>query len=73
MCFVGLGECLMNGEAVKLETDSVIIAPKGVEHECCNTSETETLKIFCVYVPPLKLNELLTALAQKTKAYLGGK
>ncbi len=73
MYFVGRGECLMNGEAVKLETDSVIIAPKGVEHECCNTSETETLKIFCVYAPPLKLNELLTALAQKTKAYLGGK
>ena len=73
MYFVGRGECLMDGKAVKLETDSVIIAPKGVEHECRNTSDTETLKIFCVYVPPLKLNELLTGLAQRTKEYLGGK
>ncbi len=73
MYFVGRGECLMDGKAVELETDSVIIAPKGVEHECRNTSETETLKIFCVYIPPLKLNELLTGLAQRTKEYLGGK
>ena len=73
MYFVGRGEGLMDGKMVKLETDSVIIAPKGVEHECRNTSETETLKIFCVYIPPLKLNELLTGLAQRTKEYLGKK
>jgi len=73
MYFVGRGECLMDGEAIELETDSVIIAPKGVEHECRNTSETETLKIFCVYIPPLKLSELLAELAQKTKEYLASK
>ena len=72
MYFVGRGECLMDGKAIGLETDSVIIAPRGVEHECRNTSQTETLKIFCVYVPPLKLNELLTGLAQETKKYLAG-
>jgi len=71
MYFVGRGECIMGGETVPLETDSVLVAPKGIEHECRNTSETETLKIFCVYTPPLKLNELLTGLAQTTKKFLG--
>ena len=73
MYFVGRGECLMDGKTIKLETDSVIIAPKGVDHECRNTSETETLKIFCVYIPPMKLNELLTGLAQKTREFLSSK
>ena len=73
---IGRGECTIDGEKiekVKIETDSVIVAPKGVEHECRNTSETETLKLFCVYLPPLKLSELLLGLAKKTKEYLAGK
>jgi len=71
--FIGRGEGILAGEKVKLETDSVMIAPKGVEHECRNTSATETLKLFCVYVPPLKLLPLLTELAQKTREYLKNK
>ena len=73
MYCVGRGECIIDGEKIKLETDSVIVAPKGIEHECRNTSETETLKLFCVYIPPMKLNELLTELAKKTKKYLEDK
>ena len=73
MYCVGRGECIIDGEKIKLETGSVIVAPKGIEHECQNTSETETLKLFCVYILPLKLNELLTELAKKTKKYLEGK
>jgi mannose-6-phosphate isomerase-like protein (cupin superfamily) len=71
MYCLGRGECIIAGERFKLETDSVIIAPKGVEHECRNTSQTETLKLFCVYLPPLKLNELLAGLAKRTREYLG--
>jgi mannose-6-phosphate isomerase-like protein (cupin superfamily) len=56
-----------------LETDSVIVVPAGVEHECLNTSDTEMLKIFCVYIPAFELNELLTEAAEKTKAYLKSK
>ena len=73
MYCVGRGGCIIDGEKIKLETDSVIVAPKGIEHECRNTSETETLKLCCVYIPPLKLNELLTELAKKTKESLEGK
>ena len=70
MYIVGRGEVTVDGETVELQTDSVIVAPQGVEHECRNTSETETLKIFCVYIPPIELNELLTKLADKTKEYV---
>jgi mannose-6-phosphate isomerase-like protein (cupin superfamily) len=73
MYCVGRGECIIGDERTKIETDSVIVAPRGVEHECRNTSQTETLKLFCVYFPPIKLNELLTGLAQKTREYLKGK
>ncbi len=70
---VGRGEGIVDGEKTKVETDSVIVAPKGVEHECRNISDTETLKLFCVFLPPIKLNEVQTQLAQKTKKYLGSK
>ena len=70
MYVVGRGESQVGGEVRKLETDSVIFAPKGVEHECRNTSETETLKLFCIYIPPLKPSPLLEKLIDKTKSCL---
>lgn len=73
MYVIGRGEAISGGEKVMIETDSVIFAPMGVEHECRNTSETETLKLFCVYIPPLKPSPLLEDLIDKTKKYLKGK
>jgi len=72
MYVIGRGESQVGDEVIKLETDSVIYAPKGVQHECRNTSETETLKLFCVYIPPLKPSPLLERLIEKTKEYLKG-
>ena len=69
-CSSGHGECLMNGKKVKVQTDSVIIAPAGVEHELKNTSKTETIKLFCIYISPLELNPRLTDLAKETRKYL---
>ena len=73
MYCVGRGECTMNGEKAKIETDTVIVAPMGEEHECRNTSKTETLKLFCVFLPAMKLSETLAALVPETKEYLKGK
>lgn len=73
MHVTGRGECSVGAECYKLETDSVILAPKGVEHECRNTSETETMKLFCVYIPPLKPSPLLETLIQKTNSFIAGK
>ena len=73
MYIVGRGEAISGGKTTKIETDSVIYAPMDIEHECRNTSETDTLKLFCVYVPPLKPSPLLEELIDKTKKYLKGK
>lgn len=71
--FTGRGEGTIDGEQVKTDTDSVMIAPAGVKHECRNTSETETLKLFCVFIPPLAATGLLAEAARKTKEYLESK
>jgi mannose-6-phosphate isomerase-like protein (cupin superfamily) len=67
MYFIGRGEATVGGEKAEIENDVVLLAPKGVEHESRNTSDTDTLKIFCVFLPPLKPNELLASLAEKTR------
>ena len=69
----GRGEGYVGDEVTKLEADSVILALRGVEHECRNTSETETLKLFCVFIPPLEPSPLLEKLIDKTREYLKGK
>lgn len=70
MHFVGRGEATIGGDKVQIETDTVILAPMGIEHECCNTSETETLKVFCVFIPALKPSGVLPELIDKTNKYL---
>jgi len=70
--FIGRGEGTIDGKRVQIETDSVMIAPKGVEHECWNTSETETLKLFCVFIPSLEPSVVLKELIAKTNKYLKG-
>jgi hypothetical protein len=67
---VGRGECELGSEVTELETDSVILAPKGITHECRNTSDTDTLKLFCVYIPPIKPTPLLETLIDRTKSFL---
>lgn len=70
MYFTGRGLCLMNGEEVPLETDSVVLAPKGAPHECRNASKTETLKLFCVFLPAIKVAGAMDELLGKTRQYL---
>ena len=73
MYFVGRGEGMVGGKKAVLETDSVVVAPAGVEHGCWNTSQTETLKLFCVFIPPLEEEGLIGELAEKTRNYLKDK
>ncbi len=67
MYVVGRGDGMVGGKKSKLETDSVIFAPKGIEHECRNTSDTDTLKLFCVYIPALQPSPLVKEPIEKTK------
>ncbi len=47
------GEGKVGGERSELSRDTVIFAPKLVEHSITNLEE-EPLKLICFYVPPLK-------------------
>ena len=69
----GHGEGYVADEVTKIAADSVILAPRGVGHECRNTSETETLKLFCVFIPPLAPSPPLEKLIVKTNEYLKDK
>jgi len=54
----GSGQSICEGKVEEVTPDSLIFAPKDVEHEIKNTGD-ETLKLFCVYVPSLKLSGYL--------------
>ncbi|MFQ6077027.1 MAG: cupin domain-containing protein [Candidatus Bathyarchaeia archaeon] len=49
----GRGEGTVEGEVFPLTPDVLLFAPAGAGHEIKNTGD-ETLKIFCVFTPPLK-------------------
>ena len=54
----GRGLFISGGERVSIQTDQVVYAAKGQVHEVKNTSE-ETLKLICVFYPPIKTNGYL--------------
>lgn len=49
----GRGEAIIAGRKAAIEPDMLVHAPAKVMHEMKNTG-AETLKLFCVYSPPLK-------------------
>jgi mannose-6-phosphate isomerase-like protein (cupin superfamily) len=67
MYFLGRGEAVLGDERTRIENDLVMVALKGVPHEVRNTSDTETLKVFCIFVPPVRSDPLYDRLAQKTR------
>ena len=48
-------------------------ARAGIKHECINTSETEVLTLYCVFVPHLKPYGKYPELIDMTKGYLSEK
>ncbi|MBI2829809.1 MAG: cupin domain-containing protein [Chloroflexi bacterium] len=67
---VGRGIGQIGNETATLETDSVVLVPQGVEHEVRNTNDTDTLKLFCVFIPPLGPTPLIQQLIEKTKKHI---
>lgn len=47
----GEGKAVLNSEEFTLMDGSVVIVPKGVEHNIINTSSTNPLKLYTVYAP----------------------
>lgn len=54
MYVVGRGKAYVDGKEVDLQEDSVILSRRGSEHEVWNTSNAEMLKLFCIFIPPVR-------------------
>jgi quercetin dioxygenase-like cupin family protein len=67
------GRAILNGEVFEVPSKGLIRAKAGVKHECVNTSEDETLGLFCVFIPPLKPYGKYPLLIEETKKYLASK
>ena len=64
----GRGNGKVGNETMELREDIVVFAPKDVDHYIQNTG-TETLKLICFYVPPLKPAGYFEKAISKAKKY----
>ena len=48
----GNGLVLIDGNEYRVSDGSAIIVPAGAEHNVINTSETDDLKLYTIYMPP---------------------
>ena len=69
--FESKGRAVLNGETFDVPAKAVVHARAGVRHECVNTSGGEDLRLFCVFLPPLKPYGKYGSLIEKTNAHLG--
>jgi mannose-6-phosphate isomerase-like protein (cupin superfamily) len=62
----GRGEAVIEGKKHPIEADTAIYAPLGVRHQIRNMSD-ETMKLVCVFVPPLPPQYVETMSADEGK------
>jgi mannose-6-phosphate isomerase-like protein (cupin superfamily) len=48
----GNGKAIVDGLVYELKPGSAIVIPTGTEYNIFNTSTTEALKLYTVYIPP---------------------
>lgn len=48
----GEGKVLIDGNEYQVSDGSAIIVPAGAEHNVINTSSTDDLKLYTIYMPP---------------------
>jgi len=49
---IGEGKAVLDGVEHPLSDGSVVIVPAGTEHNIVNTSGTDQMKLYTLYVPP---------------------
>jgi quercetin dioxygenase-like cupin family protein len=64
------GKAILDGKEYDVPKMGVVHAKPGVLHECRNTSETETMELYCVFTPPFEPYGIYPGLIEKTKASL---
>lgn len=48
----GMGKVFIDGNEYDIKDGDAVIVPAGAEHNVVNSSETEDLKLYTLYMPP---------------------
>ena len=64
------GKAALDGKTFDVPKMGVVHAKPGVLHECRNTSETETLELYCVFADPFEPYGIYPELIEKTNRFL---
>jgi Mannose-6-phosphate isomerase len=67
------GKVILDNEEYLIGRNSLVVAKRGVWHECINTSNVDGLTLLCIFVPPFKPFGIFPQLIEITKQYLTGK
>ena len=68
----GRGEFIEEGYSISFEPDCILFGPAHKEHEIKNIGK-ETVKLICIYSPPLKPTGYLEKATEFAKAYFNKK
>ncbi len=64
------GKAVMDGVEYDVPQNGFVYAPRGVKHECVNTSKTQNLQLLCIFTPAFVPYGKYPELIDKTKEYL---
>ena len=64
----GRGEAICGDEKKEISADSIIWAPQNVKHFIKNNGD-ETLKLLCIFIPPLKPSGVFIEAIEKARTY----
>ena len=56
-----------------LASESLVTAPRGVWHECVNTSDSRELTLLCFFVPPFQPFDVFIQLTEDTRRHLASR
>jgi len=62
----GKGEAICGDEKKEISADSIIWAPKKIRHLIKNSGD-ETLKLLCIFIPPLKPSGVFIEAIEKAR------
>lgn len=68
--FLNDGKVILNDQKHIVPKNSIVVAKKGVWHECVNTSNTEELMLYCLFIPTFKPYGIYSKLIKLTKEFL---
>jgi quercetin dioxygenase-like cupin family protein len=71
--FSGPARVQLGEEVYDLAGESLVTAPRGVWHECVNTSDSRELTLLCFFVPPFEPFDVFIPLTEDTKRHLASR